>query len=95
MTTGTLVGPLTISDTTDSTTKDTGAFIIDGGLGVEKSVTVGAAVSIGDRLFVKGESEFIGIVTFRGGTIRLGDGDTDDVVVGGEFAMYYFFGTFC
>ena len=86
MTTGTLVGPLTISDTTDSTTKDTGAFIIDGGLGVEKSVTVGAAVSIGDRLFVKGESEFIGIVTFRGGTIRLGDGDTDDVVVGGEFA---------
>ena len=47
---------------------------------------VGAAVSIGDRLFVGGESEFIGIVTFRGGTIRLGDGDTDDVVVGGEFA---------
>ena len=83
---GTLVGPITISDTTDSTTKDTGALIIEGGLGVEKDVTVGAAVSIGDRLFVKGESEFIGIVTFRGGTIRLGDGDTDDVVVGGEFA---------
>ena len=73
-------------DTTDSTTKDTGALILEGGLGVEKDVTVGAAVSIGDRLFVKGESEFIGIVTFRGGTIRLGDGDTDDVVVGGEFA---------
>ena len=86
MTSGTLVGPITISDTTDSTTKDTGALILEGGLGVEKDVTVGAAVSIGDRLFVKGESEFIGIVTFRGGTIRLGDGDTDDVVVGGEFA---------
>ena len=86
MTSGTLVGPITISDTTDSTTKDTGALILEGGLGVEKDVTVGAAVSIGDRLFVKGESEFIGIVTFRGGTIKLGDGDTDDVVVGGEFA---------
>jgi plastocyanin len=86
MTSGTLVGPITISDTTDSTTKDTGALILEGGLGVEKDVTVGAAVSIGDRLFVKGESEFIGIVTFRGGTVRLGDSVTDDIVVGGEFA---------
>ena len=48
---------------------------------------VGAAVSIGlIDLFVKGESEFIGIVTFRGGTIRLGDSSADDIVVGGEFA---------
>jgi hypothetical protein len=83
---GTLVGPITISDTTDSTTKDTGALIVEGGVGIEKSVTVGAAVSIGDRLFVKGESEFIGIVTFRGGTVRLGDSTADDIVVGGEFA---------
>ena len=44
MTGGTLVGPITISDTTDSTTKDTGALILEGGLGVEKDVTVGAAV---------------------------------------------------
>jgi len=86
MTSGTLAGPITISDTTDSTTKDTGALILEGGLGVEKDVTVGAAVSIGDRLFVGGESEFIGIVTFRGGTVRLGDSTADDIVVGGEFA---------
>ena len=86
MTSGTLVGPITISDTTDSTSKDTGALIVEGGVGIEKSVHVGAAVSIGDRLFVKGESEFIGIVTFRGGTVRLGDASTDDIVVGGEFA---------
>ena len=86
MTSGTLVGPITISDTTDSTSKDTGALIVEGGVGIEKSVHVGAALSVTDRLYVGGESEFIGIVTFRGGTIRLGDGDTDDVVVGGEFA---------
>ena len=86
MTSGTLAGPITISDTTDSTTKDTGALILEGGLGVEKDVTVGVAVSIGDRLFVGGESEFIGIVTFRGGTVRLGDSTADDIVVGGEFA---------
>ena len=36
MTSGTLVGPITISDTTDSTTKDTGALIVEGGVGIEK-----------------------------------------------------------
>ena len=86
MTSGTLVGPITISDTTDSTSKDTGALIVEGGVGIEKSVHVGAALSVTDRLFVGGESEFIGIVTFRGGTVRLGDSVTDDIVVGGEFA---------
>ena len=86
MTSGTLVGPITISDTTDSTSKDTGALIVEGGVGIEKSVHVGAALSVTDRLFVGGESEFIGIVTFRGGTVRLGDASTDDIVVGGEFA---------
>jgi len=86
MTGGTLVGPITISDTTDSTSKDTGALIVEGGVGIEKSVHVGAALSVTDRLFVGGESEFIGIVTFRGGTVRLGDSVTDDIVVGGEFA---------
>ena len=86
MTSGTLVGPITISDTTDSTSKDTGALIVEGGVGIEKSVHVGAALSVTDRLFVGGESEFIGIVTFRGGTVRLGDSSADDIVVGGEFA---------
>ena len=83
---GTLVGPITISDATDSTSKDTGALIVEGGVGIEKSVHVGAALSVTDRLFVGGESEFIGIVTFRGGTVRLGDSTADDIVVGGEFA---------
>ena len=86
MTSGTLVGPITISNTTESTSKDTGALIVEGGVGIEKSLHVGAAVSITDDLFVKGESEFIGIVTFRGGTVRLGDSSADDIVVGGEFA---------
>jgi hypothetical protein len=86
MTSGTLVGPITISDATDSTSKDTGALIVEGGVGIEKSVHVGAALSVTDRLYVGGESEFIGIVTFRGGTVRLGDSTADDIVVGGEFA---------
>jgi len=82
----TFTGALTISDTTDSTSKDTGAIICEGGVGIEKSVHVGAALSVTDRLYVGGQSEFIGIATFRGGTVRLGDAATDDIVVGGEFA---------
>ena len=82
----TFSGKLTIQDTTDSTSKDTGAIICEGGVGIEKSVHVGAALSVTDRLFVGGQSEFIGIATFRGGTVRLGDAATDDIVVGGEFA---------
>ncbi len=81
----TFAGPVTISDTTDSTSKDSGALIVEGGVGIEKSVHVGAAVSITDRLFVGGQSEFIGVATFRGGTVRLGDAATDDIYVGGEF----------
>jgi len=81
----TFTGALTISDTTDSTNKDTGAIICEGGVGIEKSVHVGAALSVTDRLYVGGESEFIGIVTFRGGTVRLGDSTSDDIYVGGEF----------
>ena len=81
----TFTGALTISDTTDSTDKDTGAIICEGGVGIEKSVHVGAALSVTDRLFVGGQSEFIGVATFRGGTVRLGDSASDDIYVGGEF----------
>ena len=41
---------------------------------------------IDDDLRVTGVSTFVGSVTFEGGTINLGDSDTDNIVVGGEFA---------
>jgi len=74
-------GITTVSNTTDNTLGDanTGAFQIDGGLGVNKNVTVGG------NLNVQGYSEFVGVVTFRGGTINLGDANTDDINVAGEF----------
>ena len=34
------------SSTTDSTTKDTGAVIIDGGIGIEKNLTLGTTVKV-------------------------------------------------
>jgi hypothetical protein len=75
-------GIVTFSDTSDNElgNPDSGAVQIDGGLGVNKNVT------IGQNLNVQGYSEFVGVVTFRGGTIGLGDTEGDNVVVGGEFA---------
>jgi len=74
-------GFTTFSNTTDNTlgNADTGAVQIDGGLGVNKNVTVGG------NLNVQGYAEFVGVATFKGGTINLGDADTDDINVAGEF----------
>lgn len=74
------VGVATFADTTDSTTKDNGSVVFEGGIGIEKSV------NIGGNLNVSGISTFVGQVTFKGGTINIGDQDTDDIFVGGEFA---------
>ncbi len=46
---------------------------------------VNTDVYVGNNLKVSGTSNFIGTVTFRGGTINLGDGDNDDINVTGEF----------
>lgn len=84
-TSGITVGIITVTNlanitsTTDSTTVDTGALIIDGGVGIEKSV------NIGGNLNVAGVSTFVGTATFKGGTINLGDANTDDINVAGEF----------
>jgi hypothetical protein len=76
-----VVGIATFADATDNTLGDenTGSVQIDGGVGIAKNLTVK------QNLHVGGYSEFVGVVTFRGGTINLGDEDTDDINVGGEF----------
>ena len=75
-------GITTVSNTTDNTLGDenTGSVQLDGGMGIAKNLTVK------QNLHVGGYSEFVGVVTFRGGTINLGDANTDDIVVAGEFA---------
>jgi len=75
----TFQGQVQITDDTQSTDKDTGALIIEGGVGIEKNLNVG-----GD-LKVTGVSTFVGSVTFEGGTINLGDSATDNINVVGEF----------
>jgi len=72
---------LKVLGTTDNTlgNVDTGAVQIDGGVGVAKNLTVGG------NLNVQGYSEFVGVATFKGGTINLGDSNTDNINVSGEF----------
>jgi len=79
--TGFTAGIATFTNTTDNTLGDsnTGSVQMHGGVGIDKNLTVGG------NLNVQGYSEFVGVVTFRGGTINLGDGNTDDINVAGEF----------
>ena len=61
-----------MADVTDSSTKDTGALTVEGGVGIEKSV------NIGGNLGVTGVSTFTGIVTttgdlFVGGDLHVAD----------------------
>jgi hypothetical protein len=74
-------GITTFTNTTDNTlgNADTGAVQIDGGLGINKNLTVG------QNLHVQGYSNFVGVVTFQGGTINLGDDTGDNINIGGEF----------
>lgn len=77
----TFTGITTFTDTTDNTLgdEDTGAVQLDGGMGIAKNLTVKKNLHVG------GYSEFVGVVTFKGGTINIGDADTDDINVAGEF----------
>lgn len=77
---GTFTNNVAFTTTTDNTLGDenTGAVQLDGGMGIAKNLTVK------QNLHVGGYSEFVGVVTFKGGTINLGDEDTDDIVFGGE-----------
>ena len=61
-------GISTFYDTTQSTSSTTGAGVLDGGLGVAKNVNIGGNLTV------------TGTTTLNGGTVTLGDADTDNVV---------------
>ena len=81
-----VTGIATISSTIDTNgNATTGALVVAGGVGIAKSVYIGTDLTVGNHLFVGGTSEFVGVVTFKGGTINIGDENTDNINVGGEF----------
>tara|TARA_B100000073_G_scaffold254029_1_gene214016 strand:- start:4776 stop:5675 length:900 start_codon:yes stop_codon:yes gene_type:complete len=64
---------------------------INSSVDIEQTLRVGSGVTFeGDlrveqNFYVGGSSEFVGVVTFRGGTINIGDQNTDDINISGEF----------
>jgi len=78
-----ILGPLTaesLNISGVSTLASAGGITTTGG-----DLYVGSDLFVKDNLKVSGTSEFIGVATFRGGTINLGDATSDDINVGGEF----------
>lgn len=65
----TFTGITTFSDTTDSTTKDNGSVILEGGMGVEKSVNIGGNLKITGLSTFTGNAEFSGDIAVNGGDI--------------------------
>ncbi len=68
--------------TVNSTFKSVGITTLASAGGI---TTTGGELYVGTNLEVAGTSNFIGNVTFRGGTIGIGDSTGDDIDVGGEF----------
>ena len=68
--------------TVNSTFKSVGITTLASNGGI---TTTGGNLFVGNNLYVKGTSEFIGVATFRGGTINIGDSTGDDINIGGEF----------
>ncbi len=61
-TTLTASGATTLTATTQSTDKDTGALVVEGGVGIEKNLNVGGSIGIGTDLTVEGDLTVGGVV---------------------------------
>ena len=92
----TISGITSLTNTTESSSSTDGALIVSGGVGIGGNLNVAGIstfgtgsisgdLSVDGDLEVAGTSNFIGTATFRGGTINLGDANSDDINVSGEF----------
>lgn len=77
-----VTGAATILDTTESVDKDTGSLILEGGLGVEKSVNAGGNLGVGGNAAVSGNAAITGNATV-GGTL----GVTGSTTLGGTLGV--------
>lgn len=60
-------GKVTVANTTDSTTKDTGSIITEGGIGVEKAIVTGTSITAGTTL-ASGTTTTVGTSLIVSGT---------------------------
>ena len=68
---------ITISDTTQSTDKDTGALVVEGGVGIEKNLNVGGKFNLGGSATLSSDLSVSGVSTFTGSIDANGDLDVD------------------
>ena len=82
-TAGTFSGPLNIDDTTESSSISTGALIVDGGVGIAKSLHVGGNLSVGGTLTYEDVTnvDSLGIITARQG-VHFGEAGAGTLVEG-------------
>ena len=67
--------PLLVSGATESTSKDSGSIITEGGIGVEKSVNIGLKLNVGDTVSFSGPSVGIAVTLAGAGGITTTGGD--------------------
>ena len=90
----TITDVLTVSGTTQSSSKDTGTLILQGGAGIEKNLFVGGGAQVASALtvtaqikqFKAGESSLIVGSSDAGGAYLLLDGDSNGDGAGGDYA---------
>jgi hypothetical protein len=70
-----------LNDSDDDIYLNTNVVNVSNQLNVGGATSVTGNTTVGGNLLVVGESEFVGVVTFRGGTINLGDSNTDNLVL--------------
>ena len=99
-----ITSPLTVSATTQSTDKDTGALVVEGGVGVEKNVNVGGNLAVTGVTNLTGNVTLSGELTGSSSLMNIGNGQiyksaTGDVYFGATSkpvsatqAKYYFVG---
>jgi len=80
-------GRLTINDDTQSTSKDSGSFVTEGGVGIERDLNVGGNTNIGGDLTVIGDVDLGGTVVGSSGSfgsiqIAITDDNTIDTISG-------------
>lgn len=80
---GSTSGTITVNNQTQSTNKDTGALVVEGGVGIEKNLNVGGDLDITGGTTIGGNLGITGDLQVDGNT-TLGNSSTDQVTITGN-----------